>query len=87
MNLEFNVERPDPLYFAWKNAVNDFSTQDAPQYCPAGLQRARAQEALKEKYGCETLEVRRKDDRYLTGVRIRFKSEQHLTMFILKWGS
>lgn len=85
MNLEFDLKRPDPLYFAWKNAVNDPSTSDAPWYCPASLQRARAQEALKEKYGCETLEVRRKDDRYLTGVRIKFSSEQALTWFLLKW--
>lgn len=85
MNLEFDVERPDPLYFAWKKAVNDPSTYDSLWFIPAGLQRARAQESLKEKYGCETLEVRRKDDRYLTGVRIRFTSEKALVWFFLKW--
>ena len=86
MDLKFDVERPHPLYFAWKNAVNDPSNLNGQS--PTDLKKTDKEtifKRIKEKYGCETLEVRRKDDRYLTGVTVKFRSEKDLSWFLLKW--
>ena len=87
MELIFDLKRPDPLYFAWKNAVNDPSNLNGwPLTDLKKTDKETIFKRIEEKYGCETLEVRRKDDRYLTGVTVKFRSEKDLSWFLLKWG-
>lgn len=76
MNLTFDLKRPDPLFFAWKKAANTLYQLESDIY-----------REIEERYGCQTLEVRRKDEKWIFSVLIKFKSEQHLTHFILKWGN
>lgn len=89
MSLSLHITRPDPLYYAWKKAVNTIGKP----YWKSGCSRDERHQMLSAIYktvendvGCRVIKVhRKKDTDWLTAVDVEFLSEKHLTMFMLKW--
>ena len=67
--MKVNVTRKTPLYFAWKKAVNTLY----------GKFHGHIEKELKKDFGCVTAKVR------IGSVDLEFESEEHITMFLLKW--
>jgi hypothetical protein len=79
-----NVRATDPLYKCWKRANNEsvlFLMQEEKLNGEDSVYKY-----LEETYGCKTLHVQKHTLRKIVRhVDLEFPSEQHLTMFLLRW--
>lgn len=79
-----NLRAKDPIYKCWKRAVNNSVTVLLENEKLNGAESV--YKYVEEVYGCKTLHVQKHTvDKIVRYVDLEFVSEQHLTMFILRW--
>lgn len=77
--LCYNVYRPDPLYFAWKKAINNIATE----FKISG--RDKILNLLQNEWRCTTSKIHVSEASFITSVDLEFNEEKDLTMFLLRW--
>lgn len=74
---ELHLTASNPLFKCWKRAINDSALDWTG---PDGVYGY-----VRDTYGCDTLDYRKTIDGKVRYVDLEFKSQKHLTMFILRW--
>lgn len=86
MRLQMHLTRPDPVYFAWKRAMN--TTWDGMYKAGLSIDRVQelTQDAVEREWGCCTKHIHRKSG-YVVSVDVEFESEAKRDWFVMRWAA
>ena len=77
--VEYTVSRPDPLYLAWKKAMNEWCSNNG------GVPWIEAIHGIKNETGCLYVKMHRLNNGYIGGVTLAFDSEEDMSWFLLRY--